>query len=374
MNDISVIIPLYKGIKYIDGLIEMLTKNISLLPKQLHVELLLVNDYPKDKISVSMSDTVQNFELKIINNEDNVGIHASRIIGIQKATGKYVYFLDQDDKIADEYLLSQWQSIGNADVVVCNGVVKHKLMYPNKTMQERLMHMEEWVGESNLIFSPGQAFIKKDAIPQVWLTTIMKMNGADDYFLWLCMLQNNAAFKINEKVLFYHFWHGNNTSSSVSNMKRSLTELYNIVENLNFLPDLCNTVKKVLNNHEEAEKNRSSSINSFLTRLVYSYQNNISLEELMINKNYSKIAIYGMGLLGNVLCNGLCNSSTVQIVCGIDKNAEIFRYDFPVYKPTDPIPYVDAVIVTVPSQFDEIACYLKEYIPYEIISIENILG
>ena len=372
MCDISVVVPLYKGKKFIKRIMEMISSNASQLCYRLNVELILINDYPQEKISCDFINSSPNFKLVICENKRNMGIHASRIAGFHNSKGKYILFLDQDDLIADDYLLSQWQLISDADVVVCNGIQKNKLIYLNRKTQENILYIDEWIKGVNLIISPGQALIRKEAIPQIWLDNIMVINGVDDFFLWLSLHNTNARFKINEEELFNSIRHGDNTSANLTQMKYSLMELNDIVEKLEVKLQVRLAVTCLLNKLIEAEKNRSTSIISILSRLLYSYQNNISIEQLLLNKNYKKIAIYGMGILGQGLYSALRNSTCIEIVCGIDKNAEIYRYEFPIYKPDDNIPIVDVVIVTTPYYYDEIEQDLITRMSYEIISIEDI--
>lgn len=87
---------------------------------------------------------------------------------------------------------------------------------------------------------------------------------------------------------------------------------------------------------------------------------------------YKKIAIYGMHYLGESLVSEL-EDSDIEIVCAIDKYAELRYTDLPLYKPDESIPEVDAVIVTAFFYFDEIKNMLLNKMHCPIISIEDII-
>ena len=79
------------------------------------------------------------------------------------------------------------------DVVVGNGYIKRlyiegsRIIYKEEQL-EKIKVLDNFIQEYNLIVSPGQVLIKRKSIPQLWLSKIMYRNGADDYFLWIVML------------------------------------------------------------------------------------------------------------------------------------------------------------------------------------------
>ncbi|GAA3606572.1 glycosyltransferase [Flavivirga amylovorans] len=98
---LSIIIPVYNVEKYIARCIE------SLLNQDLHeneYEILIINDGSKDdsiSIAKQFSDKHSNI---IIYNKENGGVGSARNKGIDLAKGKYVYFIDPDDYLANNVL------------------------------------------------------------------------------------------------------------------------------------------------------------------------------------------------------------------------------------------------------------------------------
>lgn len=87
---------------------------------------------------------------------------------------------------------------------------------------------------------------------------------------------------------------------------------------------------------------------------------------------YKRIAVYGMSYAGETLVNELKNTS-VQVVYGIDKNAETLYADIDVVTLENPLDEVDAVVVTAITFFDEIEEKLSNKMNCPIISLEDIL-
>ena len=92
---ISIIIPCYNSETFIGGTIEMLLKqNIS------GCELILINDGSTDSTLDILKRYESNENIRIIN-QTNQGVSVARNEGIRIAQGKYIYFLDSDDTLAD---------------------------------------------------------------------------------------------------------------------------------------------------------------------------------------------------------------------------------------------------------------------------------
>mgnify|MGYP002625496848 FL=1 len=226
---VSVVIPYYHGGKYLPDLLEMLRRNAEAMKESCWsaLEAVFVNDSPDETLTIEDKGT---FFLKVVENPQNSGIHASRVNGLRRASGKYVLFLDQDDRITDDCLVSQLRHIGNADFVIGNGYDgeasggKH-LIYSNPEIQEASADLNAHYYYNNLIRSPGQVLIRRQAIPEYWTEQIMKNNGSDDAFLWILMLCSGAKAALNPDVVYEHVYTGENSSSNDAAMLRSQMEV-----------------------------------------------------------------------------------------------------------------------------------------------------
>ncbi len=136
-----------------------------------------------------------------------------------------------------------------------------------------------------------------------------------------------------------------------------------------------NQTKKRL--REEIEKKvaiskKDNVLLNMLAQWIKAKKNGKSVAEYCKKNSYNTIAIYGMGLIGDVLVEELANSG-ISIKYGIDRNAEDIYAEFPMVHPDDPLEKVDAVIVTAVTYFDVIGNMLIDRLDCPIISLEDIV-
>ena len=98
MNDISVVIPMFNGKKYIE-------KNVEELLKIQHLkEIIIVDDGSSDdSYNYCLKRWGNNSEI-ILLSQKNGGIVKARNTGLDAASGKYVIFVDQDDTVVSEVI------------------------------------------------------------------------------------------------------------------------------------------------------------------------------------------------------------------------------------------------------------------------------
>lgn len=98
--DLSIIVPVYNGSKYIKECLD----SITFYSNELDYEILIIDDGSTDD-SVSLCESYPSKNIRLIKNF-NHGVSYSRNCGISAASGNYVMFVDIDDK-----LLKGWSSI-----------------------------------------------------------------------------------------------------------------------------------------------------------------------------------------------------------------------------------------------------------------------
>lgn len=96
---VSVIIPVYNADKFLDKCIQSVINQ-----SYTNWELILINDGSTDESGLICDTYAQNDKrIKIIHNK-NQGVSVTRNIGINKATGDYLFFLDADDYLPKDSL------------------------------------------------------------------------------------------------------------------------------------------------------------------------------------------------------------------------------------------------------------------------------
>ncbi len=236
---ITVITPFYEGEKYMATLVNCLLANQQSLQKKGHeLEAILVNDSPWKRLE---APNIQGQFFKVITNENNRGIHYSRVAGLAEATGDYIMFLDQDDSLEGEALIKLLKAIvtDDADVEVANARLEQAdgselLWYRNSYHKKLIGDLKTYLKVGIQIISPGQCLIRKSSIPDFWKTHIMSKNGADDYFLWLLMLAQGMKFKCLDEALYTHRYTAANISADTTVTDESVYDFIDLLNDCDY--------------------------------------------------------------------------------------------------------------------------------------------
>jgi glycosyltransferase involved in cell wall biosynthesis len=88
---VSVVMPLFNAEKYVGDAVESVLNQ-----SYTNFELIIINDASTDKSAACVQGIVDR-RIVIVENENNLGIVASRNRGLALAKGKYIAVLDSDD-------------------------------------------------------------------------------------------------------------------------------------------------------------------------------------------------------------------------------------------------------------------------------------
>ena len=117
MKKVSVIVPVYNTYKYLRRCLD------SLVNQTLDdIEIIVVNDCSTDESKKILDE----YELKydnvlVLHNKTNKGIGYNRNLGIKKASGKYISFIDSDDFVDETMYDKMYKKAkeDDLDLVVC---------------------------------------------------------------------------------------------------------------------------------------------------------------------------------------------------------------------------------------------------------------
>lgn len=378
--EISIIIPLYKGNKYCENLLYMLDQNLLYqnLYKHCDVEVIFVNDYPSEDIILGNINT-HKYIIQLIAQEENKGIHASRVRGLKKAKGDYIIMLDQDDLVTENWLYSQWSKIKKSEdgYCVCNGWRRRfQILYSHETMEKRVNDIEHYFKVGNPIISPGQVIMKREAIPEEWMLHIQRVNGSDDLLLWIMALKKKNCMTVNKECLFYHIPERTMDSVSISQMIKSMYETLDILDKLQFLlPEEKELLQKQIEQIIAMESEKYKKFYSMFC-ITYSWlklkNRGKDIGTYLKEKEYKQVAIYGMGHIGEYLYEELENAG-IKVLYGIDRLALDYKHKLPIYSIGQTLEYVDAIIITIIDDSWKIKEMVQEKMSCDVYTIEELL-
>ena len=96
---VSIIVPVYNVEKYLQRCIESI-----LTQTETDLELLLIDDGSKDKSGLICDEYAQKDERVNVIHKENGGVSSARNLGIEKANGEWMCFIDADDYVRLDFL------------------------------------------------------------------------------------------------------------------------------------------------------------------------------------------------------------------------------------------------------------------------------
>ena len=237
---VSVIMPYYKKINFVINAINSVLKQSFQ-----NFELILIyDDTNLSDLEIIKNEFKNNTKIKIIKNNENFGAGISRNIGISKAIGEIIAFIDSDDYWLEEKLERQlnFMNHNNLDFTFCN----YKKISKNKSIT--IISSKNKFDYNDLIKSCdiglSTVLIKKKIIEE---ELFPNLKTKEDYVAWLKILKKGIyAHNLNETLVIW-----NNVKDSLSsNFFQKILDgfrVYYKYEKFNFFKSLFCLLKLSLN-------------------------------------------------------------------------------------------------------------------------------
>ena len=213
---ISIIIPVYNSQQYLP---QCLDSVLSQTFKDF--ECICVNDGSTDA-SLSILEDYQKKDKRIkIISQKNGGISAARNAGLSAASGEYLYFMDNDDIITEDYLENMHKT---ATETKCDLVVNPNIsfMFSGKPrLEKEADYFEEKIYEltPRLLLGPElhifvwNKLFKTDLVRKLKIEFPLNTNSEDVYFYY-CLMPYIKHFAVVKKGWYY--WRQSENQSSKS--------------------------------------------------------------------------------------------------------------------------------------------------------------
>lgn len=247
---VSIVVPVYNVEKYLKRCVD------SLIGQSYpNLEILLVDDGSKDtSLSICKKYELKDSRIRVFH-KANEGLGLARNYGIERASGKYITFIDSDDYLTQDAIESMLEKAvaTDADIVIASHYYKNKAQ--KVTLQERLYCGTE-IKESLMVHMMGNMGNKLDALSytawgKLYKKDLFKKNNlvfpSERKFIWEDLAFSIEAYPMCEKVYvlhkpvyYYCFNEGSLTHTYKQNKLELVMELYRYmcvrIQGLN-LPD-----------------------------------------------------------------------------------------------------------------------------------------
>ncbi len=217
-SDISIIIPAYNAASYIEDCINSV---ISQTKKEL--EIIIINDGSTDN-TLEIVKKYKDKRIKLFTTKNN-GIGKTRNMGLKKAQGKYIFFLDSDDYIAKDAMENLYKKAIDlkADIVVGNmlrlkddnSLTKDEINFPEGNLDDNKTQIFE------IPLGPCGKLFKKD---------ILTVDFSEEYkyedvpFTANAIKNSKKTIKCNDYIYYYRI-HDNSETTSMDKRVFDILEI-----------------------------------------------------------------------------------------------------------------------------------------------------
>ena len=212
--DLSIIVPLYNSET---NIIRTLKSIENQKMNDMVFEIILINDGSTDEGPQIAETYLKNANIdhwQIIH-QVNSGVSAARNEGIKKAKGQYIYFLDSDDTIDDEFMSTIQQFISkNSDIIFFRfdwidetGKMLQSFVHEYETMESGLYQADtillKILNKKTHIWTCSAIYARSLLIDNQLAFNTSLINGEDIHFIHRALNAATNLYYINQTLSFY---------------------------------------------------------------------------------------------------------------------------------------------------------------------------
>ena len=194
---VTVVMPAYNSEQHIKKAID------SAFEQDVELEVIVINDASTDKTLTVLEEYQQRDNFILIDNEHNLGVAASRNLGVAKARGDYIAFLDADDWWEPSKITKQLAAMQKHQSVLCStarelvdskGVSKGRIIGIKERITYQMMLSQNWLNCSAVV-------VRTDVIKEF---PMQHDDSHEDYITWMKILRKyKEATGVDEPLLKY---------------------------------------------------------------------------------------------------------------------------------------------------------------------------
>lgn len=199
---VSIIVPVYKVEKYLGKCIE------SILSQSYQCwELILVDDGSPDQ-SGKICDEYAEKDTRIrVFHKDNAGVSSARNLGLDKAKGDYIMFVDSDDWISEDCLEICMEEVVESDLeAVQFGFISVTSDKETPKLKDATLPLDgvQYIQLNSFNVCAGGGLYKRSLIEQYNLRFLPQLKLAEDQIFVFSFLKHVQRIKYLDKCLYYY--------------------------------------------------------------------------------------------------------------------------------------------------------------------------
>ena len=239
IEKVSVIIPVYNIEDYISECIESILNQ-----SYANLEIICINDGSKDKSLNIIEYYALKDERIFVINQKNQGLSVARNNGIDTAIGKYIYFIDGDDFISENYIEDMVNTITKENTKVVHNPHYMEYYAKNSPKNNHITHTTTHAFETNIITHSActklfdLAFLKETKLK--FIIGILY----EDYEFWNKFIAHLDNLSFCETGMYYYRQRDN---SIIDNTKKLKTYKNHIIKCIDSIYSYYTENKNTLN-------------------------------------------------------------------------------------------------------------------------------
>lgn len=241
---LSIVIPVYNAEKYVDRLLNDFVKQS--LEK---VEIILIDDGSKDNSLGICNEYAKKSESVVVFHQENQGASAARNRGIALAKGKYIVFVDSDDRISESYVKNVCSICEQeqADLIQFDSYIKK-----SEEISERKVKLEEGYARledyyyhvlNQEVNEPWDKAYKAEIIHAHNICFDTKMTIGEDVSLTLDFLRYVKTVYVHHCANYYY--ERNDAGICVNAKLKHLDDMELLYQNMKFFVEQMNLNEKL---------------------------------------------------------------------------------------------------------------------------------
>ncbi|MDB5132559.1 MAG: glycosyltransferase family 2 protein [Mucilaginibacter sp.] len=221
---VSVIVPAYNQARFLPEALESV-----LAQKYANWECIIVNDGSSDNTEqVALSYTAKDKRFRYLFKE-NGGLSSARNEGLKISTGQFIQFLDADDFLHPDKLLSAIEAIAEnpqCELVICNYKYQNDLNRAHLVKYDinRKIDLQAILTEWDITFTiPIHCgLIKKTLIPLF----NEKLKAKEDWLMWIEVFSAISSYKFIDKEYAFYRLHNQSLTKDHLMMEENIFSAY----------------------------------------------------------------------------------------------------------------------------------------------------
>lgn len=213
---ISVIIPVFNAERYLEFCLNSLWNQSSK-----DFEVIMIDDGSSDRSKAICQLFTEKSEKFKYYFQENQGVSAARNLGIKKAKGECITFVDADDFVTEDYITQIQENIGNVDAVIfgqsCQMDGLSKEIHPNTKFLKSILDAKDYPLTDNAYpYTVWSKVYKKEIIEKNNLEFITGLANGEDMLFNFEYYKKCKNIKLVKKSIYSYRINQFSTSTSYS--------------------------------------------------------------------------------------------------------------------------------------------------------------